>query len=250
MNLDLEGKVALVTGGSRGIGRAVALAFAGERASVGITFATDAQAAEGVVAECSQAGAPEAQALQLELGSDESIDAAVEAVLDRFGRIDALVNNAGPMPTPGRFDSQLEGQLRQALRINLEGPARIIQRVVPAMRDGEGGRIVNVSTVHAQDGAPGVVSHTTAKSALHGLTKSLSRELAADNILVNVVMPALTLTEGVLGRFPAERVAAAAQRNPTGRNPEASELARLILFLASPGNAHVNGELIRHAGGL
>ncbi len=249
MNLELSDKVAIVTGGSRGIGRAIALGFASEGASVAITYAADQPAADRVVAECRERGAPRASAVQLELPSDESIDAAIESIITQFGRVDALVNNAGTMPIPGPFESQVDGQLRQALRLNVEGPARVVQRVVPSLRAAGGGRIVSISTVHAQDGAPGVVAHTTAKSALHGMTKSLSLELGADNILVNLVMPALTLTEGVRERFPPDRVASAAQRNPTGRSPEPEELARLVVFLASPANGHVNGELIRHAGG-
>lgn len=249
MNLELKGRVALVTGAARGIGRATALALAEEHARVVVGYRADVDAAATVAREVEGYGA-EAMTLQLDLADDTSLDAGVEEVLARWGRVDALINNAGPFPTPGPFDGQLDGQLRDALRLNLEGPARLIQRVIPVMREVGYGRIVSVSTIHAQDGAPGVVAHTTAKSALHGLTKSLSRELGQHGILVNLVMPGLTLTERALERFPQDRLDQAAERNPTRRNPTPQELARLITFLCSPANSYVNGEMIRHTGGL
>jgi NAD(P)-dependent dehydrogenase (short-subunit alcohol dehydrogenase family) len=249
MDLGLRGRVALVTGASAGIGRATALALAAEGARVAVGYHTREDAAAEVVEHAVALGA-EAFAVRLDLGSDAALDAGVAAVVERFGTLHVVVNNAGFMPTIGPFEARSDGGWSAALRANLEGPGRVIQAALPAMKAAGWGRIVNVSTVHAQNGAAMVAAHTAAKSGLHGLTRSLARELGGDGILVNVVMPALTETEMVLERFPAERRAASAAGTPTGRNSTPEDVARLIVFLASGANGHVNGELIRITGGL
>jgi NAD(P)-dependent dehydrogenase (short-subunit alcohol dehydrogenase family) len=249
MEMGLTGKVALVTGASAGIGRATALALAGEGARVAVGYHSDHAAAQEVVAQIG-AGGGEGVAVRLDLSDDAVLDAGVAEAVARWGTLHVLVNNAGFMPTPGPFETQTDGIWSAAVRAHLEGPGRVIQAAVPAMKAAAWGRIVNVSTVHAQTGAAMVAAYTAAKSGLHGLTRSLSRELAPAGILVNVVMPALTETDKVIERFPAERREASAAGTPTGRNSSPQDVANLILFLASAANGHVNGEMIRVTGGL
>jgi NAD(P)-dependent dehydrogenase (short-subunit alcohol dehydrogenase family) len=249
MDFGLNDKVALVTGASAGIGRATALAFADEGACVAVGYHANPQAAEAVVAEIASRGS-EGVAVRLDLADDAALDAGVQEAVARWGVLHVLVNNAGFMPTPGPFESQTDGPWHTAIRAHLEGPGRVIQAAVPALKAAGWGRIVNVSTIHAQTGAPMVAAYTAAKSGLHGLTRSLSRELAPAGILVNVVMPALTETDKVIERFPAERREASAAGTPTGRNSAPQDVANLIVFLASAANGHINGEMIRITGGI
>jgi NAD(P)-dependent dehydrogenase (short-subunit alcohol dehydrogenase family) len=249
MDLGLEGRVALVTGASAGIGRATALAFAGEGASVVVGYHANADAAAAVVGEIEQAGG-EGFAVRLDLLDDAAIDDGVAAAIAHWGALHVLVNNAGFMPSPGPFETQNDGTWAAAVTAHLIGPGRIIQAAIPALKEAGWGRIVNVSTIHAQTGAAMVAAYAAAKSGLHGLTRSLSRELAPAGILVNLVMPALTETEKVLERFSEEHRAKAAAGTPTGRISTPQDIARLIVFLGSAGNGHVNGEMIRSTGGL
>ena len=112
------------------------------------------------------------------------------------------------------------------------------------------GRIVNISSVHALVGNPGVVAHTSAKSGLHGLTKSLAKEIGKQGILVNTVLPGLTTTENVLTRFPADHLAKTAEAIPSGHPSRPEDIAALVVFLASSANGNVTGELVKSAGGL
>jgi NAD(P)-dependent dehydrogenase (short-subunit alcohol dehydrogenase family) len=249
MDFGLQDRVVLVTGASAGIGRATALAFAAEGARVAVGYHRDDAAAAEVV-DLVAAGGGEAVAVALDLADDGAIDAGVAAAADRWGALHVVVNNAGFMPTPGPFETHTDGVWSTAVRAHLEGPGRVIQAAVPALKAAGWGRIVSVSTIHADTGAPMVAAYTAAKAGLHGLTRSLSRELAPAGTLVNLVMPALTETEKVRERFPPERVRASAERSPTGRNSTPEDVARLIVFLGSAANGHVNGELIRVTGGL
>lgn len=249
MDFGMLGRVAFISGASRGIGAATAIAYAAEGARVVIGYHSDAAAAARVAELVAEAGG-EAASVALDLFDDASIDSAAEQAIDRWGQVDVVVSNAGTMPTPGPFASQLDGQWQAALRGQLEGPGRLIQRLVPSMQDRGWGRIVSVSSVHAANGAAGVVAHTAAKSGLHGLTRSLAKELGPHGVLVNLVMPGLTMTERARERFGAEHIERATALIPTGHVSEPDDIARLILFLGSAANGNINGELVRSAGGL
>ncbi len=249
MNCGVEGRVAFISGASKGIGQATALAFAAEGARVIVGYRVDADAAANVVESVVNAGG-EAWAVQLDLLDDVSIDEAAQRALAQWGRIDIVVGNAGPMPIPGPFADQVTGQWAAALRGQLEGPGRLIQRLIPPMVDQKWGRVVSVSTVHAATGWPGVVAHTAAKSGLHGLTKSLAKELGPHGVLVNLVMPGLTLTDNVRTRFGPDHIERAEASIPTGHVSTPTDVARLILFLGSGANGNITGELVRSAGGL
>jgi 3-oxoacyl-[acyl-carrier protein] reductase len=202
------------------------------------------------VVQSIKAAGGQAFAVYMDLNDDKSLDQAVETVARQWGTVHILVNSAGDFPEKGPFELQLNGEIERALRANYIGPARLIQRVIPFMRKQQWGRIVSISTVHVPDGAPITVPHAAAKSALHGMTKSLSKALAADGIMINLILPALTpnaRTEQHFGLAHLEQVAA---KHPSGRNSTPEEVGRFITFLCSGANSRVNGEFIRIAGGF
>ena len=254
MDLGLAGRVALVTGSSRGIGRATAVAFGREGARVVVTYRNDRDRAEAVADDVREAGG-EAMVVHFDLASDDSIRAAVDATLERWDGIDVLVNNAvawgarRPQDAPP-FEELPPDEWRPLLRANLEGAMRTIQLVAPSMRARGWGRIVNVSSGIAVDGVPRSGWYAPAKAALHGLTRTLAKEYGPDGILVNVVMPGFTLTEGNVERFPAEVREHVAAHSPIRRILPPEEVAPTIVFLCSAANTAVTGEIVRASGGI
>jgi NAD(P)-dependent dehydrogenase (short-subunit alcohol dehydrogenase family) len=249
MDLGLRERVALVTGASAGIGRATALVLAAEGAQVAVGYHSDHGAAQAVVAEIEGLGSS-GFAVRLDLHDDTVLDAGVESVRRHFGALHILVNNAGYMPSPGPYEQHTDGVWDNTVRAHLVGPGRVTQAAIPALKEAGWGRIVFISTIHAATGAPMVAAYTAAKAGLHGLSRSLSRELAPHGTLVNVVLPALTETAKVRERFAPDRRERSAALSPTGRNSQPEDVARLVAFLASDANGHVNGEAIRITGGI
>ncbi|MFL6119922.1 SDR family NAD(P)-dependent oxidoreductase [Actinophytocola sp.] len=248
MDLRFEDRVALVTGGSRGIGRATALLLAREGARVAVTYRSRAEDAAAVVAEAGD----QAMAVPLDLADAASIRAAVDAVLARWGRVDLLVGNALATvgltlwpPTP--FEEQPAAEF---FRANLDGPYAVAQAVVPAMRVQGFGRIVLISGTSGADGLPFGAALSTAKAALHGLTRTLAKELGPVGVLVNAVLPGTTLTEHIAALLPAEARATRERASPIRRLLGPEEVAPMIAFLGSPANTGVTGELVRVSGGL
>lgn len=254
MDLGFKDRVVIVTGSSRGIGKAAALLFGREGARVAVTFVREREKAEAVVAEIVRSGG-EAFAVALDLAAIDSIRAAVAAIVERWGRVDALVNNAvqwggrPPWEAPP-FEQVPPDEWRTVLRANTEGHYAAIQAVLPSMRERKWGRIVNVSSGIAVDGLPGSGPYAAAKSALHGLTRTLAKELGPDGILVNVVMPGLTLTERNAARLPQEAKTRMANASPIRRLLPPEEVVPTIVFLCSAMNTAVTGEIIRASGGI
>jgi 3-oxoacyl-[acyl-carrier protein] reductase len=245
MEFGLRTKTVLVTGATGRIGRATAAAFAAEGANVVVAYHSAESTARDVAVEVESHGV-KALPLRLDLGDAASIDAAAAEVLAMFGAVDVLVNNAvewPPFPSPGEvFETVPAVRLRSSLRANLEGPYLLARALVGPMRARGGGRIINVSTGLVDDGLPGSTPYTTPKAGLHGLTRTMSRELAAAGILTNVVMAGFTPGDRPM---PEEIVARARAAAATGRVTEAEEVASLIVYLGSAANGHVTGELIR-----
>jgi 3-oxoacyl-[acyl-carrier protein] reductase len=190
----------------------------------------------------------------LELGDRASICAATRGVLERWGQIDAVVNNAVAWVEASeyhaaRFEDVPAETWQPLIRANVEGVYGFIQAVVPTMRARGWGRIVNVSSTAATDGLTGYAWYVTAKSALHGMTQTLARELGPSGILVNVVMPGGTLTESLMEQVPEPLLRREAQSVPIRRLPKPEEVARVIAFLASPSNTVITGEAVRASGG-
>ncbi|WP_437794322.1 SDR family NAD(P)-dependent oxidoreductase [Sorangium sp. So ce693] len=253
MDLGLEKRAALVTGGSQGIGKEVALQLAAEGARVALTYRSEREKAREVVQEIERRGG-EALALELDLGSVESAKGAVAATLARFGQIDVLVNNAVrwserlPWEAP-RFEDIPLAEWQGVIHDNIDGAFAAIQAAVPSMRARGWGRIVNISSGVALDGVVGAGPYAAAKAALHGLTSVLARELGPHGILANVVAPGFTLTDKVSAHVSPEFVAQRGKAYPVGRLLRPEEVASTIVFLCSAANTAVTGEIVRASGG-
>lgn len=253
MQLGLEQRAALVTGGSQGIGEAVAVQLAAEGARVALTYRSERDRAEAVVREITGRGG-QAIALPLDLGDLGSIRDAVAATPAQFGRLDILVNNAVrwserlPWDAP-RFEDIPLAEWQGMIHDNLDGCFAAIQAAVPAMRAGGWGRIVNVSSGVALDGVVGAGPYAAAKAGLHGLTSVLARELGPLGILSNVVVPGFTLTEKMRAVVSPEILAQRGKAYPVGRLLAPEEVAPTIVFLCSAANTAVTGEVVRASGG-
>ncbi|RCG32272.1 SDR family NAD(P)-dependent oxidoreductase [Sphaerisporangium album] len=248
MDLGLWGKAVFVTGASSNIGRATAAAFGAEGARVAIGYHSAKDEAEHT-AELVERGGGRAMTVRMDLGDQASVEAAAAEVAGAFGGVDVLVNNAVAwpgFPAPGEvFETVPVERMRASLDANLFGHYLLTRAVVGSMRARTWGRIVHVSTGLVQDGLPGASPYVTPKSGLHGLTRTMSRELASAGILTNLVMAGFVVGERDL---PAEMIAKASAAAATGRTTAAAEVARLIVFLCSEANGNVTGELIRADG--
>lgn len=255
MDTELRDRVAFVTGGSSGIGRAIAVAFGREGAKVAVSYRSNRSAAEQTAAMVREAGG-ESLVVPYDLADNASIHAAVEETVERWGVINVLVNNAvqwssrgGPAGNPA-FEEVPEAQWQAMIRTSLEGAYSTIQAVLPSMRQGPWGRIVNISSNLAEDGLPGAGSYAAAKAGLHGLSRALAWELAPAEILTNVIMPGMTLTERAQKHVPESIREQVASQTPTRRLTTPEEVAATVVFLASAANGHINGEVVRVTGGL
>jgi NAD(P)-dependent dehydrogenase (short-subunit alcohol dehydrogenase family) len=251
VNLGLEGRVALVTGSARGIGRAVARVFAGEGARVALTYRSSRPDAEAAVAEIVAEGA-EAMALHLDLASTQSIQGAVAMVTHRWGRVDILVNNAVDWPgdalPPARFEQCAAEDWQRLVSTNIHGAMAAVQAVLPSMRRAAWGRIVNISSIAADEGMPGSGWYAVAKASYVGLTRTLSAEVSGEGILTNTVMPGPTLTERIRSKYPGERLDSWGASRTLRRMPDPAEVASLVVYLCSAKNTAVTGETIRTGG--
>jgi 3-oxoacyl-[acyl-carrier protein] reductase len=243
---DLAGKVALVTGGSRGIGAAVARALAGAGADVAITYLSSRQAAEAVAGELRATGV-RARAIQADQADPAAAAAVVREVAGEFGRLDILVNNAavavlGPVDSPATDDGALDRQLRVNYT-SIVAAIRAAGRMLP-----EGGRIINIgSGVATRTGAAGVADHAGTKAALAGFTRGAARDLAPRGITVNLLQTGLVATQLNTGEgSAAPRLIASV---PLGRMGRPEEIAAGVLFLASPGASYVTGATLDIDGG-
>lgn len=241
----LNGKVALVTGGSRGIGAAIARALAEAGADLAITYVASAGKAQQVVEQVEQLGR-RARAYQADNADAQQVSAVVEAVLADFGRIDILVNNAG-MFLAGDLDAQSLEDYERIMNVNVRAVFAAVQAAWPHMD--EGGRIINIGSCLVERSArPGVSLYAASKAALVGLTKGLARDLGPKGITVNVVHPGPIDTD----MNPADGAGAAATRQllalPSyGR---VDDIAGMVAYLASPAARFVTGAAISVDGGF
>ncbi len=251
MDLKLKGQTVLVTGSSSGIGRAAAIAFAAEGARVGVTYHKNRQGADETANKVQQAGG-EALVLHYDLADPNSIRSSIETLAKEWGTLNVLINNAAPMdvsaPTGQLFEDVPLQNWEGMVRGTLEGSALTIQCALPLMRKSGWGRIVNISS-DGTDGWPGLGPYATAKAGLHGLTRTLAVELGPANILSNVVMPGFVLTERNQEQVPAEYREQIRQHLPTRQLPTPEDVAAVIVFLGSPVNQQITGQIIRVTGG-
>lgn len=246
---DLSDRAVLVTGSSSGIGRATAVAFGRERARVAITYRSNEKGAAETADRVREAGG-DAFVVRYDMTDRDSIDAAVGAVLDRWGTADVLVNNALPSgvgPTP--WAELADGEWERTVHGVQDGVFHTVRAAVPAMREAGWGRVVTISSLSAEDGTAGMAAYATAKAGLHGLTGVLADEFGEDGVLSNVVMPGMVLTEKNVER-PEEVHEAVAERTPSGRISTPEDVANLVVFLGSEANGNINGAVIPATGGM
>lgn len=252
MDLGLAGKRVLVTGGTGGIGRAIVQVFAAEGARVAFTYSSSAEAARVLAA--SLGGGARALAVRYDLADAGSIASGISQVEAAWGGVDVLVTAAVQWSTLGPFlqqpfDAAPEEAWLPLLRVNLEGHIRTAQRVLPGMRVRRWGRIALLSSYHATEGTRGSEFYGAAKAGLHGFMRGLAWDAGADNVLVNVVAPGLTLTDQIRARVAPERLAGEAARSPSGRLSTPEDVARVVAFVCSEANGNLTGEIIPVTGG-
>lgn len=251
MDLKLKDSTVLVTGSSAGIGQATAIAYGAEGARVAITYHKHREGAEETKNKIVDAGG-QTLIVHYDLADPDSIRASLETVAKEWGTLNVLVNNAAPMevagPTGQLFEDVPLENWQSMIRRTLEGVTLTIQCALPLMRKTGWGRIINVSS-DGTDGWPGLGPYATAKSGLHGLTRTLAAELGPANIVSNVVMPGAVMTERTAKNIPAEQKEQIRQHMPTRQLITPEDVAAVILFLGSPVNRQIIGEIVRVTGG-
>ena len=241
--LDLEGRVAVVTGGARGIGRAVAERMAASGAATAL-WDQDGTAAQ----ETAQALGERASAHMADVTRADSIQAALDATLARFGRVDILVNNAGITGGNAPLWELPEAEWRRVVEVNLIGPYLVSAAIVPGMKGHGWGRVVNVASVAGKEGNPNASHYSASKAGLIGLTKSLGKELAGTGVLVNCVTPAASKTD-LFQQMTEAQVGYMLGKIPLGRFVEVEEIAALVCWLASPDCSASTGGVFDISGG-
>ncbi len=243
----LKGKTALVTGASRGIGRAIALSLAKEGAQIALVYAGNTAAAEEAVEQVRALGV-KAESFRCDVADHAATKDMIAEVLAAFGSIDILVNNAG-ITRDGLLLTMKEADYDAVLDTNLKGAYNTIKHVVPHFIKKRSGRIINISSVAGLMGNAGQANYSAAKAGLIGLTKSVAKELAARNITCNAVAPGFIETD--MTEQLSERVQQALlDAIPLKRMGTAGDVAGLVAFLCGPSSAYITGEVIRVDGGL
>ncbi len=250
MNLGLAKRTVIVTGGSNGIGAATARAFGAEGAHVVVAYHEGRERAQGV-ADDVRAGGGTAQVQRYELEDAASARELVDETVGHSGRVDVVVANAVRWWPRGRdgFESVDEETAEAVVTSNLLGAVRLSRAVAPVMRRQDWGRMVLMSTNLAVDGLAGAEYYAAAKAGLHGLSRSLAWSLGPAGVLVNVVMPGLTLTERNQANFPPALKQMETERTPMGRLVVPEDIADAIVFLCSEANRSITGEVISLTGG-
>lgn len=243
----LSGKVALVTGASRGIGRAIARLFAEAGAQV-YGSATSSAGAAAIDAECAAAGLAGMHGVELNVVSAAQCEQVVDGLLKRAGRLDILVNNAGI--TRDNLAMRMKDDDWQAvIETNLTAVFRLARLAIRPMIKARDGRIINITSVVGSIGNAGQANYAAAKAGVEGMTRALARELGARNVTVNCVAPGFIDTD-MTRALAAEQIAQLTQNIPLGRLGSVSDVAHAALYLASPAAAYVTGATLHVNGGM
>ncbi|MGG6311266.1 3-oxoacyl-[acyl-carrier-protein] reductase [Paenibacillus macerans] len=247
MNKPLQGKTALVTGASRGIGRSIALALAEAGADVAVNYAGNEEAAARVVAEIEALGG-KAYAVKANVGSSEQFEDMVKSMLEAWSRIDILVNNAG-ITRDNLIMRMKEEDFDQVIETNLKGVFNGVKAVTRPMMKQRSGRIINISSVSGVLGNAGQANYAAAKAGVIGLTKASARELASRGITVNCIAPGFIETD-MTDQLQEEYRHKLLGDIPLARLGQPEEIANVVVFLASDGASYMTGQTLHVDGGM
>jgi len=244
--MSLQGQVAVVTGASRGIGKAIAQVLAANGARV-VATATTVEGAQRVVDEIVAAGG-DALAVKVDVSVAADVEALFDAAIQKYGKVDILVNNAG-ITKDGLLMRMKESDWDQVLDVNLKGAFNCTKQAAKTMTKARYGRIINVSSVVGEMGNPGQANYCASKAGLIGLTKSVARELATRNVTVNAVAPGFIETD-MTNELSDKLKTALLEQIPLGRLGAAEDIAQAVLFLVSAGAAYITGQVLSVNGGM
>jgi 3-oxoacyl-[acyl-carrier protein] reductase len=236
----LKDRAAIITGGTRGIGKGISLRFAEEGASLAINYASNEKAAQETLEEVKKLGA-KAFVMKGDIGDEKQVDEMVKRTVSEYGKVDILVNNAGVVRD--RFITKMAVEdFDYVIRVNLRGPFLLIRAVLPYMLEAKYGKIVNISS-RAMWGGLGQANYTASKGGLVSMTRGLALELARKNININCVAPGLVYTDMIDG-LSAENKERMLQAQPTGKIGTPREIANVVLFLCTDELSYILGETI------
>jgi len=245
---ELEGKVCLVTGGSRGIGRAIVTAMADAGADVAFTYQHSKQQSEELAQGIATGKGVRCRAYQADVASAEEMQQAIQQVLADFGHIAILVNNAG-INRDRSFLKMTKAMWDEVMRVNLDGVFYTTQLAVSDMVGSGWGRVINISSIVGQTGNFGQTNYAATKGAIISFTESLARELARKGITVNAVAPGFIETD-MVSAMPAAALDQVRALTPVGRLGKPEEIADAVVFLASPRAGYVTGQVLAVNGGM
>jgi 3-oxoacyl-[acyl-carrier protein] reductase len=248
MAFDFHGKTALVTGGSRGIGRAIVLALAKGGANVAINYAGNEAAANEALKLALEAGAPKAKLYRFDVSDSSACAAAVEQVVADLGALNVLVNNAG-IALDQLVMRQKDEDWNRTIQVNLSSNFFLIRAAARPMMKAKGGAIVNLTSVVGEMGNAGQAAYAAAKAGQIGLTKAVARELASRNVRVNAVAPGFIDTD-MTAALPDAARTKLKEQIPLARLGSAEDVANAVAFLASDLASYVTGEVVRVNGGM
>ncbi|MFZ3587955.1 3-oxoacyl-[acyl-carrier-protein] reductase [Bacillus sp. DJP31] len=243
----LTGKVALVTGASRGIGRAIAIELAEKGATVVVNFSGSEAKANAVVDEIKTLGR-EAIAFQADVSNNESVTLMVKSVIDTFGRLDILVNNAG-ITRDNLLMRMKEEEWDAVINTNLKGVFHCMKAVTRQMMKQRSGKIINIASIVGVSGNPGQANYVAAKAGVIGLTKTVAKELSTRNINVNAVAPGFISTD-MTEELPEEVKTEMLKQIPLARFGEPQDIAKVVSFLASEDSKYITGQTLHVDGGM
>lgn len=245
--MELKGKIALVTGASRGIGRAIAIELASCGASVAICYSKDDKGAQDTIEDIRQRGAY-AKAFKYDISSYSEAKTLIDDVIKSFGRIDVLINNAG-VSKIGLFIDMKEEDWDEIININLKGVFNVTHNAVKHMLSLGSGSIVNISSIWGNSGASCEVIYSASKGGINSFTKALAKELALSNIRVNAISPGVIET-GMNSWLQEEDVNALKEEIPMGRFGKPEDVAKLTAFLCSNDANYITGQIMTVDGGM
>lgn len=238
----LQGKTAIITGASRGIGRAAAQLFLSEGANLVLGGHANIKLLDGLAKD------PKVLIVKADLRLREDINKLVKEAFDKFSRIDILVNNAGTFECVD-FEEIQESHFDEVMSLDLKGAFFLTQRVIPYFKKQGHGKIINVSSLSGKIGSAAAPHYAAAKAGIIAMTRSLARIYGKDNINVNAIAPSLINTD-MVKKIPEERLARLIEAVPLKRLGSAEEVAKLILFLASPASDYISGQTVSIDGGM